>query len=136
MALSKIIGFAITTDAAKARAFYGDVLGFAFVSDDEYAVVFDANGTQLRLQKAKELAPARHTILGWEVVDIHAEIRALTARGVKFEQFGLAFMAQDELGVWTTPDGSQVAWFKDPDGNTLSLSRHHVRRSRTATAKQ
>ena len=136
MALSKIIGFAITTDAAKARAFYGGMLGFRFVSDDDYAVVFDANGTTLRLQKAQQFTPAQHTILGWEVVDIHSEIRALTERGVKFEQFGQAFMPQDELGVWTTPDGSQVAWFKDPDGNTLSLSRHMIQRSRTTTAKQ
>ena len=136
MALSKIIGFAITTDAARARAFYGGVLGFRFVSDDDFAVVFDANGTTLRLQKAPQHVPAQHTILGWEVVDIHSEIRALTERGARFEQFGIPGMPQDELGVWTTPDGSQVAWFKDPDGNTLSLSRYMVKRSRTTTAKQ
>jgi len=124
MALTKIIGFAITTDAAKARAFYGDVLGFRFVSDDDYAVVFDAHGTTLRLQKAQAFTAARHTVLGWEVADIHAEIRDLVARGARFEQYGLPFMPQDPDGVWTTPDGSQVAWFKDPDGNTLSLSKH------------
>lgn len=124
MALTKLVGFAITTDAAKARAFYGDVLGFRFVSDDDYAVVFDAHGTTIRLQKAREHTAARSTVLGWEVADIHAEIRELAARGATFEQFGLPFMPQDTHGVWTTPDGSQVAWFKDPDGNTLSLSRH------------
>ena len=63
-------------------------------------------------------------VLGWEVSDIHAAIRALTANGVKFEQFNLPFMKQDEHGVWTPPNGDQVAWFKDPDGNTLSISRH------------
>ena len=124
MSLSKIIGFALTTDAAKARAFYGDVLGFRFVSDDEYAVVFDAHGTMLRLQKAPAFTAARHTVLGWEVTDIHAQIRELVARGATFEQFGLPFMPQDEHGVWTAPNGDQVAWFKDPDGNTLSLSTH------------
>ena len=124
MALTKIVGFAITTDAAKARAFYGDVLGFRFVSDDDYAVVFDAHGTMLRLQKAQAFTAARHTVLGWEVADIHAEIDELVARGARVEQYGLPFMPQDAHGVWTTPDRSQVAWFKDPDGNTLSLSKH------------
>lgn len=124
MALSKLIGMATITDPAKARAFYGEVLGFRFITDDGFALVFDAHGTMLRLAKLKEMTPAQHTILGWEVTDIRAEIDALTARGAKFEQFGLAFMPQDPRGVWTAPGGDQVAWFKDPDGNTLSLSTH------------
>jgi catechol 2,3-dioxygenase-like lactoylglutathione lyase family enzyme len=122
--LTKMIGFLISADAAAATTFYRDVLGFRFVKDDGFALVFDANGTMIRIVKAKAHVPAQGTVLGWEVEDMHAAIRELTARGVKFEQFGLAFMKQDEMGVWDAPGGDQVAWFKDPDGNTLSISKH------------
>ena len=122
--LTKMIGFVATTDPEKAKAFYGDRLGFRLISSDQYALAFDANGTMLRVSKAQQFTPARGTVLGWQVDDIHAAVRELTSRGVLFEQFNLPFMKQDELGVWTAPNGDQVAWFKDPDGNTLSVSRH------------
>ena len=126
MTLDKMIGFVTTNDAARALAFYRDALGFRLLSDDDFALAFDAHGTMLRVAKVRDFKPAQGTVLGWEVADIHAAIRELTARGVRFEQFGLAFMKQDEAGVWTPPNGDQVAWFKDPDGNVLSLS-HHAR---------
>ena len=122
--LTKMIGFVTTKAPAKAKTFYGEVLGFRFVSEDEYALVFDANGTMLRVAKGSQSPPAQHTILGWEVKDIHAAVRELAGRGVKFEQYGLPFMKQDEHGVWKPPGGGAVAWFKDPDGNTLSVSSH------------
>jgi catechol 2,3-dioxygenase-like lactoylglutathione lyase family enzyme len=124
--LTRMIGFVITNDAGKAKTFYGDVLGFRLTNDDEYALTFDANGTMLRVNKGSDFKPAPGTVLGWEVEDIHAAIRELAPRGVHFEQFGLPFMEQDELGVWTPPNGDRVAWFKDPDGNVLSIS-HHAR---------
>jgi len=126
--LSKMIGFVVTSDPVKARAFYGDVLGFRLISDDSFALAFDANGTMLRVTKAESSMPARGTALGWEVDDIHAAIRELSARGVRFEQYNLPFMRQDEWGVWTPPNGDQVAWFRDPDGNVLSLTRHATTR--------
>jgi catechol 2,3-dioxygenase-like lactoylglutathione lyase family enzyme len=122
--LSRMIGFLTTSDATRATPFYRDVLGFGVVSEDEYAIVFDANGTMLRLNKGRDFKPAQGTVLGWEVDDIHAAIRELSPRGVHFEQFNLPFMKQDELGVWTPPNGDRVAWFKDPDGNVLSISQH------------
>ena len=122
--LSRMIGFVSTADAQKARSFYADVLGFRLFSDDDFALVFDANGTMLRVAKGRKSPPAPQTVLGWEVDDIHAAIRALVARGVTFEQWNLSFMKQDEHGVWTPPNGDQVAWFKDPDGNILSISTH------------
>jgi catechol 2,3-dioxygenase-like lactoylglutathione lyase family enzyme len=128
--LTQMIGFVTTADPQKAKAFYGDVLGFRLMSDDDFALVFDANGTMLRIGKAKKHTPAQGTILGWEVDDIHAAICDLVARGVRFEQFGLPFMKQDEHGVWTPPNGDRVAWFKDPDGNVLSLSQHVQKPSR------
>ena len=117
---SKIICFAATTKPASAKKFYRDTLGLSLVEDGPFALVFDANGTMLRVQRVGELRPATHTNLGWEVADIRATIKQLTRRGVCFQRY--EGLAQDASGVWTTPDGSQVAWFKDPDGNTLSLT--------------
>jgi catechol 2,3-dioxygenase-like lactoylglutathione lyase family enzyme len=122
--LTKMIGFVATTDPEKAKAFYGDTLGFRLISDDQFALAYDANGTMLRVGKAQQFTPARGTVLGWEVADIHAAVRELMSRGVRFEQFNLPFMKQDELGVWSPGNGDQVAWFKDPDGNVLSVSQH------------
>jgi len=120
MTNSKIICFVATRDAAGARRFYETTLGLKCVSEDPFAIVFDANGTMLRVQKVKDLAPAQYTALGWEVADIAARIRVLSEKGVRFERF--PGVPQDELGVWTSPSGAKVAWFKDPDGNTLSLT--------------
>ncbi len=122
--LTRMIGFVVTSQPEKAKAFYGDVLGFRLMSDDNFALVFDANGTMIRVGKGPAFTPAQSTVLGWEVDDIHAAIGELAPRGVHFEQFNLPFMKQDEFGVWTPPNGDQVAWFKDPDGNVLSISRH------------
>ncbi len=118
---SKIISFVATQNPASALKFYAITLGLKLVSDDPFAIVFDVNGTMLRVQKVQELLPARHTVLGWEVADIYARNKELTKRGVRFERYD--GLPQDESGVWTTPSGSKVAWFKDPDGNMLSLTQ-------------
>ena len=118
---SKIISFVATQNPASARKFYEETLSLTFISEDPFAVVFDANGTMLRVQKVQELRPARHTVLGWEGHDIRAEIDALTKKGVRFERFD--GLPQDELVIWTSPSGGKIAWFKDPDGNTLSLTQ-------------
>jgi catechol 2,3-dioxygenase-like lactoylglutathione lyase family enzyme len=119
---AKIVAFVPTLDFAKAHKFYEDVLGLRFLSDDGFAMVMDCNGIMLRVVKVEAFKPFPFTVLGWEVERIEEEIRALQAKGVKFERF--PGMQQDELGVWTAPGGSKVAWFKDPDGNVLSLSQH------------
>ena len=119
---SHIVAFVPITDGDRARAFYEGVLGLQFVKDDGFAVVFDANGIMVRAAKMKEVKPAQFTILGWQVSGIEDVARALAAKGVKFEIFG--FFKQDELGIWTAPTGDKVAWFKDPDGNVLSISEH------------
>jgi catechol 2,3-dioxygenase-like lactoylglutathione lyase family enzyme len=119
---TNIVAFIPTKDAEKARAFYEGVLGLRFVKDDGFAIVLDANGIMVRIAKMQEFAPAQFTILGWQVSGIEAMARALQAKGVHFEIFG--FFKQDELGIWTAPTGDKVAWFKDPDGNILSISQH------------
>jgi catechol 2,3-dioxygenase-like lactoylglutathione lyase family enzyme len=125
--LTRMVGFVTTTQPARARAFYEDTLGFAFLGDDGFALAFDANGTSLRVAKAKAFTPSAATVLGWEVDDIADAVRELAGRGVAFEQFNLPFLQQDPLGIWTAPNGDRVAWFKDPDGNTLSISCHQPR---------
>jgi catechol 2,3-dioxygenase-like lactoylglutathione lyase family enzyme len=116
-----IVAFVPIRDAEKARAFYEGVLGLRFVKDDGFALVFAANGIMVRAAKMKEFTPAQFTILGWQVTDIENVVRALQQQGVRFEIFG--FFKQDELGIWTAPTGDKVAWFKDPDGNILSVSQ-------------
>ena len=118
---SQIMAFVATKDDARARAFYGEVLGLRLVSDEPFAMVFDSAGVQLRVQKVTSVTPAPYTVLGWSVTDIDAAMERLRAGGVRFESFGLP--GQDERGVWTADDGTRVAWFKDPDGNVLSLTQ-------------
>ena len=119
---TNIVAFVPIKDSGKARAFYEGVLGLRFVKDDGFALVLDANGIMVRAAKMKEVTPAQFTILGWQVSEIEEIVRELAARGVHFEIFG--FFKQDELGIWTAPTGDKVAWFKDPDGNILSVSQH------------
>jgi catechol 2,3-dioxygenase-like lactoylglutathione lyase family enzyme len=118
---SSIVAFVATTDAARAKAFYGDVLGLKLVYQDDFAVVFDAHGTTLRVAIVPEIVIAPYTVLGWNVDDIAKVARGLAEAGVRFERY--PWMQQDELGVWNAPGVAKVAWFKDPEGNVLSLSQ-------------
>lgn len=122
LGLANIVGFVPIKDSDKARGFYEGVLGLRFVKDDGFALVFEANGIMVRAAKMKDFTPASFTVLGWEVSRIEDAVRALGKKGVHFETFG--FFEQDELGIWTAPTGDKVAWFKDPDGNVLSVSQH------------
>ncbi len=119
---SRMIGFVPTTDSKRAREFYENKLGFRFVSDDAFALVMMAGDTMIRISKAKDFTPAAYTVLGWEARDIKALVSWLKACGVVFEKY--PFIQDQELGIWTAPTGDQVAWFKDPDGNILSVSQH------------
>jgi len=115
-----IIAFVATTDPARAKRFYSKTLGLPLVTEDSFALVFDAGGTMLRVARVSKLQPAGYTVLGWTVSNIHVMVKRLTRRGVEFESY--PGMEQDELGIWTSPSGAQIAWFTDPDGNTLSLT--------------
>jgi catechol 2,3-dioxygenase-like lactoylglutathione lyase family enzyme len=115
-----LIAFLATTNAARARAFYEGVLGLSFVSEDDFAVVYDAQGIELRLQKTRELTPQPHTALGWSVAGIDQVVRDIAARGCRFERFPP--LEQDAAGIWKSPSGARVAWLRDPDGNLLSLT--------------
>jgi len=115
------IAFITTADPKRSRVFYQEVLGLHFVADEPYALVFRAGGIMLRVAKAQEVVVAPYTVLGWDVPDIQAAVDDLTARGVAFERF--PGMDQDKSGIWTSPSGARICWFKDPDGHMLSLTQ-------------
>ena len=118
----KLTAFVGVSDPARARAFYRDTLGLRLLSEDSFALVFDANGTNLRVTPVGPVTAAKYTVLGWEVPDIVATAKSLKQAGVKLEIF--SGLPQDELGIWNAPGGTRVAWFKDPDGNILSIAQH------------
>lgn len=118
---AKLVAFVATTDAARTTAFYRDKLGLRLVEDSPFALVFDAEGVMVRVQKVKEASVPPYTALGWEVDDIDAVVKKLAGVGVACERF--PGMAQDELGIWRSPSGARVAWFKDPEGFILSLTQ-------------
>jgi catechol 2,3-dioxygenase-like lactoylglutathione lyase family enzyme len=116
-----IIAFVYIVDVSRARNFYRDILGLRLVTEEPpFAWVFEANGIMLRLGMAKELPPAHGTVLGWQFPEITATVENLARLGVRFERY--EGMDQDELGIWSSPSGAKVAWFKDPDGNVLSVT--------------
>lgn len=118
----RFIGVLLITNAARAQEFYCDVLGLPVRHEDQFAVVVDAGGTPLRLAIVPEVPEPAGTNAGWMVDDVNAAVRSLNAAGVTFERF--PGMDQDADGVWRpTPESGGVAWFRDPDGNRLSLSR-------------
>jgi catechol 2,3-dioxygenase-like lactoylglutathione lyase family enzyme len=116
-----LTGFILTTDADKARAFYERVLGLEFVSLDNFALVMRSGANMIRIGRAQSFTPQNHTVLGWEVSHIESVVSELNEHGVKFEHYPFV---EDPSGIWTAPGGDKVAWFKDPDGNVLSVSQH------------
>ena len=117
----RIMAFVPTKNIKQARSFYEGVLGLLYVSEDQFALVLDAKGILLRVALVPEFQPQQFTIVGWEVSDIKNEVARLQGQGVHFEKYGMK--GQDEQGIWSSPSGAKVAWFKDRDGNVLSLTQ-------------
>jgi hypothetical protein len=116
----KLIAYLATLDGARARAFYEGVLGLEFMLEDDFALVFNAGGVELRVQKVSALIPQPHTVLGWSVASLDEVVRALRERGAVLEIY--SFLDQDQNGIWISPSGDKIAWLKDRDGNLLSLT--------------
>jgi len=122
LASCKVIGFVPTKDSTKAKSFYEGKLGFRFVSEDRFALVMRASETMIRIAKVQDFTPPPFTVLGWEVSNIEEMVDWLQKRGVAFEKY--PWIPDKESGIWTAPTGDKAAWFKDPDGNVLSVSQH------------
>jgi catechol 2,3-dioxygenase-like lactoylglutathione lyase family enzyme len=116
-----LVAFVATAKPDQAQAFYADTLGLRLQQRDAFALVFDAGGTPLRVAIVDAFQPQPFTVLGWIVQDVAEVARQLMARGVSFKRFD--GMDQDELGIWHAPGGASIAWFADPDGNTLSITQ-------------
>ncbi len=119
---AKLVGFVPVQNLERAKTFYAGLLDRPVIHEDAFGATLDANGALLRISQVGAHQPASFTILGWEVLDIHQAVEELARQGVRFEKFDK--IQQDELQIWNAPDGSRVAWFKDPDGNILSVSQH------------
>jgi catechol 2,3-dioxygenase-like lactoylglutathione lyase family enzyme len=117
---AKPVAFVATADATRARAFYEGLLGLRVIEDQPFALVVESAGVTIRIQKVDQVKAPPYTALGWQVADAPSAVRALTAKGVKFERY--PGMEQDELGIWRSPSGAFIAWFKDPDGHVLSIT--------------
>jgi catechol 2,3-dioxygenase-like lactoylglutathione lyase family enzyme len=115
-----VIAFAAATDLDRAREFYQGTLGLTLVDQNPFACVFDVGGTMLRVTAVAQVATPGYTILGWRVDDIDGTVAGLRARGVTFTRYEQ--MGQDDSSIWMAPNGDRIAWFTDPDGNTLSLT--------------
>lgn len=122
LAQGKMVGFVPTKDYDRARAFYEGKLGFEFLSLDQYALVMRVGGHMVRIIKLPNFTPLQATILGWQVENIEEVVAWLVECGVTTEKY--PFVQDQQLGIWTTPNGDKVAWFKDPDSNVLSISQH------------
>jgi len=121
LAGAKLIAFAAISDADRARQFYCGLLGLDLREETEFALVLDAAGVELRLQKVGEVLAPPYTSLGWQVDAIDETVAALAASGIAFEKF--PFLEQDANNIWASPSGARIAWFRDPDGNLLSLTQ-------------
>lgn len=116
------VSFLATTEPASAERFYTDVMDLQLLESSPFALVFADGETILRVQIVPELSLAPYTVHGWQVTDIDGEIEKLASNGVQFLTFDQ--LKQSASGIWTTPDGHKIAWFKDPSGNILSLTQH------------
>lgn len=126
LAGATLVAFLPTDDLDRSRTFFVEVVGLRLIHDDAYACTYDVGGTRLRVNLVQPFERPPHTVLGWDVAHLVDATAALTARGVTFERYD--GMTQDASGIWTAPNGDLVAWFKDPDGNTLSLTQHRSSR--------
>jgi catechol 2,3-dioxygenase-like lactoylglutathione lyase family enzyme len=120
LANSTLVAFSATTDATRARAFYEGMLGLQFVSEDDFAIVYDAGGVSLRIQKVADIRPQPFTVIGWSVASIDQTASQLMAKGAVFERY--TSLQQDARGIWRSPSGAKIAWLKDPDGNVISFT--------------
>jgi catechol 2,3-dioxygenase-like lactoylglutathione lyase family enzyme len=124
LAGAKLVAFGATTDSARAAAFYATVLGLTVRYEDDFAISLDSNGVELRLQKLDRFIPQPFTTLGWQVLSLAAVVERFSRHGVKSERY--PWLDQDADGVWQAPSGARIVWFKDPDGNLLSVAEYPV----------
>lgn len=115
----QLVGFVGVSDLDAAREFYGGVLGLELRQNSGFSLIHETAVSRLWITLVEDVRAAPYTVLGWQVDDLAAEVDVLVAAGVTFNTY--EGMEQDERGIWTAPSGARIAWFSDPDGNTVSL---------------
>jgi catechol 2,3-dioxygenase-like lactoylglutathione lyase family enzyme len=118
---TKAVAFLATAKPTECRQFYSEVLGLTFIEETAFALLFDAFGTPLRVQKVEHVVVAPYTAFGLEVDNIIAAVDALVSKGVHGERY--AHFEQDARAIWTAPSGARVFWFQDPDAHLISLTQ-------------
>lgn len=116
----KIIAFIPTVDPSRSKHFYQEIIGLSLVSEDAYALAFKKGETSLRIAVVEKFEPFAFTVLGFVINRIGQEVKSLIEKAVVFQKY--ASLEQDNLGIWTSPSKAKIAWFKDPDGNLISLT--------------
>ncbi len=119
-----ITAFLPTVKPDQAKLFYMNTIGLQLVSEDDYALEFEGSGVSLRITVVPKLNPQPFTVLGFNISDIDIQVKLLIEKGVKFEMY--PHFDQNDLGIWTAPSQARIAWFKDPDGNLLSLTEYLI----------
>jgi catechol 2,3-dioxygenase-like lactoylglutathione lyase family enzyme len=122
LASSRLQTIVWTSRIAEAEKFYRDVLGLPLKGKSQGALIYGVSGSDLRVSPVPSTQPSAHTVLGFAVTDVRATMQSLAERGITLERF--KGFPHDTAGVLTTPDGAQVVWFRDPDGNLLSVVQY------------
>lgn len=120
MITGQLVSFVPSTDLDVSEMFYVDTLQFPKIDRDAFVLVIDGGGgARVRITLVQSRGETGYTALGWRVPDLDGTVERLRDQGVDFIRYN--GMDQDEHDAWTAPDGSRVAWFRDPHGNVLSL---------------
>jgi catechol 2,3-dioxygenase-like lactoylglutathione lyase family enzyme len=108
-------------DLQKTRKFYEDVLGFTPEFDDPNGISYKSGSGRFNVYPTEFAGTAKHTLIGWYTPEIEKTVEELTAKGVTFEQYDMGDFKTDAKGIATMGEEGKAAWFKDPEGNILSV---------------
>jgi catechol 2,3-dioxygenase-like lactoylglutathione lyase family enzyme len=122
LAKSKLQTIVWTASIFQAERFYSDALGLPLIGRSHGALRYDVSGSELRVSPVPATSPTAHTVLGFSVSNIDATCEFLNKHGVTMERF--PGFPHDATGILLTPEGAKVAWFRDPDGNLLSIVQY------------
>ncbi|NKC01482.1 MAG: VOC family protein [Pseudomonadales bacterium] len=122
LANAELQTLALTADIPTAITFYEEVLGLSLKANSDGAAVFDVGGRDLRVSPVAETSPTEHTVFGFAVADVQGVAEELSSKGVPLVEF--QGFPHDQNGLVATPDGSRVCWFRDPDGNLISVVQY------------
>jgi catechol 2,3-dioxygenase-like lactoylglutathione lyase family enzyme len=108
-------------DLDRARRFYEQTLGFTPANEDPEGILYESGGSRFLLYPSQFAGTGQQTVASWEVDDLEKVVTDLRQRGIVFEQYDLPGLKTDQNGIAELGDTRGV-WFKDTEGNILSVS--------------